>query len=141
MEQQTNPPQQTKMTTEQKNNLIEEMNILWVETNSSVTGAFPSIYSKSDLQFILKNIEIRIDNMIRRIETSEATPTEVAEQTYTLKEINEAIESLDFDNDDFATLDTDDYGQEVRVRAVTCEHELQDYVQTEVIEFLNNIEK
>lgn len=129
------------MTTEQKNNLIEEMNLLWVETNSSVTGAFPSIYSKSDLQFILKNLEIKLDNMIRRIETSEETTTEVSEQTYTLKEINEAIESLDFDNDDFATLDTDDYGQEVRVRAVTCEHELQDYVQNEIMEFLNNIEK
>ena len=129
------------MTTEQKNNLIEEINILWVETNSSVTGAFPSIYSKSDLQFILKNIERRIDNMIRRIETSEETTKEVTEQTFTLKEVSEALEQLDFDNEDFVTLDVNEYGNHCEMTASIKEYEVSDYVQTEVIEYLNNLEK
>ena len=135
------PHNKQKMTTEQKNNLLEEFNILWVNTNAEVTNHFPTIYSKSDIQFILKNLEIKLDNMLRRIETSEETTTEVSEQKYTLAEIREAIESLDFDNSDFCTLEVNEWGNECKIEAGICTHEIEDYVQNDIIEFLNNIEK
>lgn len=116
----------------------QRIDAIFQDLKNEVQSSTPSIYSQKDVEAVLIKFLSECMVYIGSIPTTE---TEVAEQTYTLKEISEAIEQLDFDNDDFATLDTDDYGSEVRVKAQTCEHELSDYVQTEVIEYLNNLEK
>ena len=120
-----------------KTELSEKFNFLISQTKRTIGDHFPSIYSKTDLEFILNTILENAHNIVDNLEEVEETATE--EQTFTLKEVSEALGQLDFDNDDFATIDCDEYGHEVRVRAVSCPHELEDYVQTEVIEYLNNL--
>lgn len=126
------------MTTEQKNNLVIKMKQESMTIRAELHKNFPSIYSVEDVQKVLFDYMLLVTEMIQNLEE---TPTEVAEQTFTLREINNALLSLDFDNEDFASLDVNDYGNECKIEVSMNENEISDYVQTEVMEFLNNIER
>jgi hypothetical protein len=128
-----------KMTTEEKNNLVIKMKQESMTIRAELHKNFPSIYSIEDVQKVLFDYMLVVTEMVQAVETNEETPTE--EQTFTLRDINNALLSLDFDYSDFASLDVNDYGNECKIEAVINVHELSDYVKNEIIEFLNNIEK
>lgn len=122
-----------------KQSLTEKFDFLFSANIQNIETNFPSIYSKEDLQKILSTMQQNARNIIEAL--TEAEQTEVAEQTFTLSEIREAIESLDFDNSDFCTLEVNEWGNECKIEAGICTHEIEDYVQNDIIEFLNNIER
>lgn len=116
----------------------QRINQIFQDLKNEVNSSTPSIYSQKDVEAVLIKFLSECMVYVGSIPTTE---TEVAEQTYTLSEIREAIESLDFNYSDFCTLEVNEWGNECKIEAGICTHEIEDYVQSEVIEFLNNIEK
>lgn len=126
------------------NNIKNKIAELFVQKSSEVLASFPSLYSKDDVHSVITKLHTELETLLE-VEFANGIVDDSVEPKYTLPQIKQAIENIDFndysDYDSYSAefslngneieLDRVDVTINTRDLISTLEEELKDVAQTQ----------